>query len=299
MGVGGIALMAISAHSSVSPATHLKLGRVSNLPTVWTNVLAGTILGGGSAGSARTLLVALAMSMFYVGGMYLNDYCDRDIDARERPERPIPRGEISQTAVAIIGYALLALGIALMAGFGIGAAVASLALAAAIVAYDWFHKGNPVAPLVMGLCRGLIYCAAGAAAGGGFAGMPGIAAIALVAYTAGLTYAARQESLGTVGNLWPLLLLAAPMIVTWPAVQHGIVGIAVYVAVIANAGVALYLLARRPVPKSVPYAVGLLIAGLSLVDACFLASVGAITASAVAVGGFAATLVLQRYVAGT
>lgn len=291
--------MAIIAHSSVSPATHLKLGRVSNLPTVWTNVLAGTILGGGNAGGARTLLVAVAMSMFYVGGMYLNDYCDRDIDARERPERPIPRGEISQTTVAIIGFALLAVGIALMAGFGVAAAVASLALAAAIVAYDWFHKGNPLAPLVMGLCRGLVYCAAGAAAVGGLAGMPGIAAVALVAYTAGLTYAARQESLGTVGNLWPLLLLAAPMVVTWPAAQHGTVGIAVYIAVIANAGVALYLLARRPVPKSVPYAVGLLIAGLSLVDASFLASVGAITAAAVAVGGFAATLILQRYVAGT
>lgn len=291
--------MAITAHSSVSPATHLKLGRVSNLPTVWTNVLAGTILGVGSAVGARTLLVALAMSMFYVGGMYLNDYCDRDIDARERPERPIPRGEIPQTTVAVIGFALLVGGIALMAGFGVAAAVASLALATTIVAYDWFHKGNPVAPLVMGLCRGLVYCAAGAAAVGGFSGMPSIAAIALVGYTAGLTYAARQESLGTVGNLWPLLLLAAPMIVTWPALQHGIVGIAVYVAVIANAGVALYLLARRPMPKSVPYAVGLLIAGLSLVDAAFLASVGATTAAAVAVGGFAATLVLQRYVAGT
>jgi protein TonB len=42
--------MAIITHPSVSPATHLKLGRVSNLPTVWTNVLAGTILGGGDAG---------------------------------------------------------------------------------------------------------------------------------------------------------------------------------------------------------------------------------------------------------
>jgi 4-hydroxybenzoate polyprenyltransferase len=291
--------MAITAHSSLSPATHLKLGRVSNLPTVWTNVLAGTILGGGNAGGVRTLLVGLAMSLFYVGGMYLNDYCDRHIDARERPERPIPRGEIPQTTVAVIGFALLVVGLALMAGFGVAAAVASLALAAAIVAYDWFHKGNPVAPLVMGLCRGLVYCAAGAAAAGGFSGMPGIAAVALVAYTAGLTYAARQESLGTVGNLWPLLLLAAPMIVTFPAVQHGLVGIAVYVALIANAGVALYLLARRPVTKSVPYAVGLLIAGLSLIDASFLASAGAITASAVAVGGFAATLVLQRYVAGT
>src|SRR4029077_10281845 len=139
VGRSGIALMAITAHPSVSPATHLKLGRVSNLPTVWTNVLAGTILGGGDAGNARTVLVALAMSMFYVGGMYLNDYCDRHIDARERPERPIPRGEISQTTVAVIGYALLFAGIALMAAFGV-VAVASLALAAAIIAYDWFHK---------------------------------------------------------------------------------------------------------------------------------------------------------------
>jgi 4-hydroxybenzoate polyprenyltransferase len=291
--------MAITGHPLVLPATHLKLGRVSNLPTVWTNVLAGTILGGGDAGGARTALVALAMSMFYIGGMYLNDYCDRHIDARERPERPIPRGEISQTTVATIGYALLFAGTTLMASFGVAAAAVSLVLAAAIVAYDWFHKRNPVAPLVMGLCRGLVYCAAGAAAVGNFSGMPAIAAVALAAYTAGLTYAARQESLGSVGNLWPLLLLATPALITWPAAQHGTVGMAVYLGVIANAGVALYLLARRPVPKSVPYAVGLLIAGLSLVDASFLASVGAITASVAAAGGFAATLVLQRYVAGT
>jgi hypothetical protein len=291
--------MAIITHPSVSPATHLKLGRVSNLPTVWTNVLAGTILGGGDAGGARTVLVALAMSLFYIGGMYLNDYCDRHIDARERPEGPIPRGEISQTTVAVIGFALLFAGIALMINFGVTAAVSSMALAAAIVAYDWFHKRNPAAPLVMGLCRGLVYCVAGAAAIGDFSGMPGIAAVALVAYTAGLTYAARQESLGSVGKLWPLLLLATPALVTWPAAQHGIVGMAVYLGVIANAGVALYLLARRPVAKTEPYAVGLLIAGVSLVDASFLASVGAITASVAAAGGFAATLVLQRYVAGT
>ena len=81
--------MAITAHPSASPATHLKLGRVSNLPTVWTNVLAGTILGGGDAGGARTVLVALAMSMFYIGGMYLNDYCDRHLipQSAADPER--------------------------------------------------------------------------------------------------------------------------------------------------------------------------------------------------------------------
>ena len=32
--------------------------------------------------------------MFYIGGMYLNDAFDRDIDARERPERPIPSGHV-------------------------------------------------------------------------------------------------------------------------------------------------------------------------------------------------------------
>ncbi len=73
-----------------SLATLLKLGRVSNLPTVWTNVLAGTVLAAGTVQSWRTGLVLLAMSLFYVGGMYLNDYFDRAIDARERPQRPIP-----------------------------------------------------------------------------------------------------------------------------------------------------------------------------------------------------------------
>ena len=80
------------AMSSRAPGlqTLLKLGRVSNLPTVWTNVLAGTVLAAGTTQGWRTGLVVLAMSLFYIGGMYLNDYFDRAIDARERPQRPIP-----------------------------------------------------------------------------------------------------------------------------------------------------------------------------------------------------------------
>ena len=127
-----------------------------NLPTVWTNVLAGTILGGGDAGGARTVLVALAMSMFYIGGMYLNDYCDRHIDARERPERPIRGrnfandGSGHRIRLALRGHRIDG------RPWGRGGG-REPALAAAIIAYDWFHKRNPVAPLVMGLCRGLVY----------------------------------------------------------------------------------------------------------------------------------------------
>jgi len=46
---------------------------VSNLPTVWTNVLAGTVLAGGAWQSGRMGIVLIAMSLMYVGGMYLND----------------------------------------------------------------------------------------------------------------------------------------------------------------------------------------------------------------------------------
>ena len=77
----------------------LRLGRVSNLPTVWSNVLAALALSGGLSQAAgipalHVALLAAAFSLFYVGGMYLNDAFDRHIDARERPQRPIPSGQV-------------------------------------------------------------------------------------------------------------------------------------------------------------------------------------------------------------
>ena len=52
--------------------TAFALGRVSNLPTVWSNVLAGTILAGGTLDPLRTTILMVAMSLLYVAGMYLN-----------------------------------------------------------------------------------------------------------------------------------------------------------------------------------------------------------------------------------
>ena len=71
---------------------HLSLARVSNSPTVVTNVLAGAALAGGQGAPAA--LLALAMVLFYTAGMYLNDLCDLARDRRERPERPLPSGLI-------------------------------------------------------------------------------------------------------------------------------------------------------------------------------------------------------------
>jgi 4-hydroxybenzoate polyprenyltransferase len=291
--------MAIAARRDLSLSTLLTLGRVSNLPTVWTNVVAGTVLAGGAWQSGRVVVVLLAASLFYLGGMYLNDYFDRAIDARERPGRPIPAGDVSAGVVAAIGSGLLAAGVAVLLPTGFAATVIGLALVGLIVAYDRFHKGNPVSPIVMGACRMLVYLAAAAAITGDVPGSVVSAGLALLAYVAGLTYAARQESLDRVGNLWPLLVLSAPMILATPALAWGFWAVAIYLMLIGWTAFAVYQLARRPAPGAVPRAVGALIAGISLVDAALMASVGAVVPALIAVVGFGATIVLQKFIAGT
>jgi hypothetical protein len=286
------------ARPAASWATLLKLGRVSNLPTVWTNTLAGTLVAGGTWQDARIAVVLVAMSLFYESGMFLNDYFDREIDARERPERPIPSLEIAPGTVAAIGAGLLAAGLVLLAFLDLQALGVGLLLAALIVAYDRHHKGNPFAPLLMGMCRGLVYVIAAMAMVGTLSGPLMIAAVALSIYVAGISYAAWQERLDRSNNLWPLALLAVPLLAAASALQQGPMPIAIYLCLAGAVGWAIYLLMTRPA-GGVPRAVGLLIAAVSLVDAAFIASGGATGPALVAVAGFFATLAMQRYISGT
>ena len=85
----------------------LVLGRVSNLSTVWTNCLCAWWLGGG--GPVPTLLgLMLGLSLIYIGGMYLNDYCDVKFDEAFRSERPIPSGKVSRSTVLLATLAFFA-----------------------------------------------------------------------------------------------------------------------------------------------------------------------------------------------
>jgi UbiA prenyltransferase family len=290
--------MTVAASQDLSFATLLKLGRVSNLPTVWTNVLAGTVLAGGEWGSARFGLVLIAMSLFYIGGMYLNDYFDRAVDARERPTRPIPAGEISAAAVATTGAALLACAVALMAAAGTTALATGVLLTLFIVSYDAHHKEVVWAPVVMGACRALVYCGAAAAAVGTISAGVLFPALACGLYVAGITYAASRESIDKIASLWPLVLLAAPLLPASAALARGPVAGVSYLALVVWLGCAVYLIVKRPA-GAVSRAVGWLIAGISLVDAAFVAGAGAIGAACWALAGFAATLMLHKQIAGT
>jgi len=284
----------------------LKLGRVSNLPTIWSNVLTGMALAGTATADCRLLLLVVSLSLFYVGGMFLNDAFDHGFDAKARPERPIPSGQVSAAQVHAFGFGMMAVALALLAWAGYGyepftqfrPVLAGLALAAAIVFYNWHHKNNPLSPLVMGLCRMLVYVTAALAVSAIVPQAVVIAAVVLLCYLIGLTYAAKKEHLGRLENIWPLAFLAAPVIyglylaLAQPAVVLPLVLLVVW------ASYALWLLRRRK-PGDVPRAVISLIAGISLVDAILLSGAGQYLFACLAVTAFAITLALQRWITGT
>jgi 4-hydroxybenzoate polyprenyltransferase len=287
----------------MSAGTALRLGRVSNLPTVWTNVAAGLVLAGGAVRPGTYLPLAVALSLFYVGGMYLNDAFDREVDARERPSRPIPSGEVTARTVFAAGFALLAAGEGVLvawaaAGASWGPAAGGAALAAAIVWYDARHKRDPLAPVVMGLCRVLVYVTAAlavtAAPGAALAG----GALALLAYLIGLTYVARQETLAEVRNLWPVACLAVPFAHTAGDALASATTAALWVGLLAWVVLAVGRLVRRG-RADVPGAVVRLIAGISLLDALLMAAAGAPRTALAAAAAVPLTRLLQRHVPGT
>jgi 4-hydroxybenzoate polyprenyltransferase len=173
--------------------SYLLLARVSNLPTVWSNTLAGATAAAGAgllAADARVLgVVVVAASLFYVGGMFLNDAFDAAVDAAQRPERPIPSGDLSRREAFAVGFTALGVAELLLLPHP-PAAVLGLLLAGAIVLYDTRHKGVPWAPLVMGACRGLVYGIA-AVSLGSLTSSAVTGAAVMVAYVAALTVVAK------------------------------------------------------------------------------------------------------------
>jgi hypothetical protein len=287
----------------VTTRTWLELGRTSNVPTVWSNVLCGAVLASGTVRPLRLLVLVVAGSALYIGGMFLNDAFDAAFDARMRPERPIPSGRATRRAVFAAGFSLLAVAIVLLASaaaLGItelsaGATLAGVLTIATIVAYDRWHKGFAWSPVLMGACRAGLYGIAALASAPVVPARVVWAAAALLLYVVGLTHIARFETASTLGRVWPSLFVLTPLVLV-------VTQLSPLVAVVALAQLAWTLralaLALRGGPGRIPRAVVSLIAGIALVDAGFLAAVTT-HGAAMAVGAFLLTLVGQRRIRGT
>lgn len=287
--------------------TLLELGRVSNLPTVVSNVLCGAALAGQAPRAVPLALAVAAGLLFYVGGMFLNDAFDAAIDAKERPERPIPSGRARRQTVLGIGFGLLAAGLALLflgasgTPAGVTLPLVGALTAGAVVVYDRWHKGWALSPVVMGLCRAGLYLMGAFAV----AAEPGygvfVAAFTLLLYIVGLTYIARFENASAVGRAWPTAFVFAPLLL---ALAQPIARVHAGYPMLALAFVSALWSVRslrfaRAGGRNIGRAVVTLIAGISLLDAVFAASREAFGLAVLALACFAVTLLGQRAIRGT
>lgn len=253
------------------------LGRVSNLPTVWTNVIAAWLLNGGEIDGALVCM-GLGASLLYVGGTTLNDFFDVAFDREYRKERPIPAGILSRMAVGWVSVGYLLLGSVLIGLGGGGVWYWVVLLIAAIVFYDYHHKDWVGSVFVMGGCRFFLSLLAASGVNETLDLTVWFHAGGLWVYIVALSLTARSESRpsesGSTIRFLFLIPLAAPVAAAllgqaiWGLLLAALAG---FSWVIANSLVALR---RREDPARVGKAVSLMLAGVSWLDAAFLAIVG-------------------------
>lgn len=213
---------------------YLQLVRLPAVFTAVADILLGFLLRHSSLRLDGCLLpfssLLAASCCLYLAGMAFNDIFDRHVDARERPQRPLPSGRISVRAAVLFGSGLLLAGIGFSAVAGLSSLIIAGLLMAAIFAYDGWLKNTVIGPPMMGTCRFLnvlLGSSAGVSLTGLWNGPTFYVALGLGVYIAGLTWFARHEAetssrsqlipaaaVINAGLLW-LLLLAMNVELGW------------------------------------------------------------------------------------
>ncbi|NKY99441.1 SCO3242 family prenyltransferase [Nocardiopsis alborubida] len=270
------------------------LARLVRLPAALSvpgDTLAGAAAAGGLRGTGAWALPAASVCLYWAG-MALNDYADREVDAVERPERPIPSGAVrpGEALAVAAGLTVTGVGLAAAAG-GRRAAGVATALTATVWGYDLLLKKTPLAPLGMAAARGLDVLL-GAGERPADAARP---ALALAAHTLGVTALSRGEVHGTrpsvaAGAL--LCTLASAALAAAPARGRASGGVAERALAGAFAGVFAVRVGSaqvraliEPEARNARAATGVGIRGMIPLQAALLAGCGAPNvACALAVG---------------
>ncbi|MBB5869117.1 4-hydroxybenzoate polyprenyltransferase [Allocatelliglobosispora scoriae] len=165
----------------------------------------------------RTAGIAAASVCLYWAGMAANDWSDRELDAVERPERPIPSGRISPGQALAVAGGLTAAGLAIAGAAGGRRTLATAGLlVGAIWTYDVKLKNSPAGPAGMAVCRGLDVLL-GASTGSMRRALRPAAVVA--AHTYAVTALSRREVSGADRAL-PLGTLAATAVVATAAARR-------------------------------------------------------------------------------
>ena len=127
----------------------------------------GAFVAGGVSEPMPAVFAVLATVLATGGGNTINDYFDREIDAVNRPDRPIPRGAITPRAALAFSALLFVIAILLtllLPLIAIGIAVVNLL---ALIAYTEVFKGLPgIGNALVGYLTGSTFLYGGTAVGG-------------------------------------------------------------------------------------------------------------------------------------
>jgi 4-hydroxybenzoate polyprenyltransferase len=210
---------------------YLQLIRLPNVFTAMADILLGFLLTHRRLDPWPQFALLLAAScLLYLAGMVLNDYFDREQDARERSLRPIPSGRVSEKTARLLGFLLLGGGVLLgwiaaaVAGDVRPGLIATL-LAGAVYLYDGIVKPTPVAPLVMGACRTLNVLLGMSVSLDPWSGAHWAVALGIGIYIVGVTTFARSEARES-GRLQlalglAILLAGLAVVASMPVWAHG------------------------------------------------------------------------------
>ncbi len=176
-------------------AAYFELLRPPNVVTAAADILAGYAAAGRPTPWMLTALMFSGMAL-YAGGVVLNDFFDRSLDALERPERPIPSGRVPAVHAAVAGAAFFAAGVASAFCVSVVSGVLATAIACCALLYDAWAKHQAIlGPIFMGLCRGgnLLL---GVSAAPVICGQRWFLALLPITYIVGVTIMSRGEVLG-------------------------------------------------------------------------------------------------------
>lgn len=132
-----------------------RLLRLSLAPTAAADIAAGVVFGSQGAwmaGASPWLLIAASLAIYH-GNLAINDWNDREHDAKTRPSRPLPSRAIPPVAALGVGLGLVLLGAALAfrARFECGVWMSGVALCA--LAYNTVGRGAWSGPMLLATCR--------------------------------------------------------------------------------------------------------------------------------------------------
>lgn len=145
----------------------IELTRPANAVVAGVLTGIGAIVAGGFEAPVSMTFAVVATVLATGGGNAINDYFDREIDAINRPDRPIPRGDVSPRFALWFSVALFAVAVGLTLLLPWLAITIALINLVALLAYTEVFKGLPgVGNVVVAYLGGSTFLFGGAAVGG-------------------------------------------------------------------------------------------------------------------------------------